>query len=362
MKKLLMLVFAMSSVLVTAWGQSDDVFYTEASRLTLTGKLFYDTPNPYHRVDTVKYKGFTEEENLQVRMSSGIACLFRTDSEFIEIKADYGYFGERNNTNGISTKGYDLYIRKNGEWVWAASGVSDKMKKGKSYRLLDYMDGSVHECLLYLPLYSEMNSVKIGVQRGSVMEPLENPSRHRIAVFGSSLTHGAGTSRAGMTWPAIFSRNTGIQMLSLGCSGNCKMQTYFTKVLCEADDVDALVFDCFANPNEKLIKERLFPFIEELQKAHPGKPLIFQIPVRRPSTNFNTRSKRVHTSKNGTAAELMKVACRRYQDVYVIYPEVDSNEYEATVDGTHCDNYGYISWEKSIRDELLKIFAEYDIR
>ena len=44
--------------------------FTEASDLTLIGKLFPDTPNPYHRVDTVKYKGFTKSENLQVRQSS----------------------------------------------------------------------------------------------------------------------------------------------------------------------------------------------------------------------------------------------------------------------------------------------------
>ena len=41
---------------------AQDLRYTEASDLTLVGKLFPDTPNPYHRVDTVKYKGFTKSE------------------------------------------------------------------------------------------------------------------------------------------------------------------------------------------------------------------------------------------------------------------------------------------------------------
>ena len=60
--------------------------YTEASELTLTGKLHTDTPNPYHRVDTVRYKGFTPTENFQVRMSSGIAVAFRTNSSAISIQ------------------------------------------------------------------------------------------------------------------------------------------------------------------------------------------------------------------------------------------------------------------------------------
>ena len=37
--------------------------YTEASDLTLIGKNQEDTPNPYHRVDTVRYKGFNKVEN-----------------------------------------------------------------------------------------------------------------------------------------------------------------------------------------------------------------------------------------------------------------------------------------------------------
>ena len=54
--------------------------YTEASELTLIGKIHESTSNPYHRVDTTMYKGFTKSENKQVRMSSGIAVVFQTNS------------------------------------------------------------------------------------------------------------------------------------------------------------------------------------------------------------------------------------------------------------------------------------------
>ena len=77
-----------------------------------------------------------------------------------------------------------------------------------------------------------------------------------------------------MSWPMQFMRNTGIQIFSLGCSGNCKMQPYFADVLAAAD-VDAIIFDAFSNPDADMIRERIFPFIERLQKAHPDIPLIF---------------------------------------------------------------------------------------
>ena len=72
MKKVILSILA---VLVSATLPAQ--VWTEASDLTLIGKIL-DTPNPYHRVDTVRYKGFTKSENLQVRCPAGLAVLFRT--------------------------------------------------------------------------------------------------------------------------------------------------------------------------------------------------------------------------------------------------------------------------------------------
>lgn len=151
--------------------------FTKASDLTLTGKLFYDIPNPYHRVDTVKFKGFTKGENQQVRTSSGIACLFSTNSKTITVLAEYGMPGYPNNTGGIAARGFDLYIRKGNQWLWAGSSVAYKLDNEARCTVVDNMDGSSHECLLYLPLYSEVNSVKIGVDEGSVLQGRGRPRR-----------------------------------------------------------------------------------------------------------------------------------------------------------------------------------------
>lgn len=335
--------------------------YTEASELTLTGKIHEDTPNPYHRVDTVKYKGFTEAENYQVRMSSGIAVAFRTNSSAISIMTTYGKPSFPTNTNGYSGRGYDLYIRCGGEWIYAESGLPNDSRPEKPFTLIKDMDGSMKECLLYLPLYSEVNSVRIGVYEGSALEAMENPFRHRIGVFGSSYTHGSSTSRAGMTYIAQLSRNTGLQMLSLGCSGNCKLQPYFADVLCDAD-VDALMFDSFSNPNPAQMKERLFPFIEKMLKAHPGKPLIFQRTIYREGRNFSMSQDDSERQKMETADSLMKIAVRKYPDVYYITPVAHSEDHNATVDGTHPDNYGYTLWARSIEKKVIKILKKYGIR
>ena len=223
MKKILSLLLAVllsGGALLSAQGRHH---YTEASALTLTGKLFPDTPNPYHRVDTVVHKGFTPTENLQVRESSGLAVAFRTNAKEITVKTVYGQMQFPTNTNGIAARGYDLYIREGGEWIFAAAAVRSQGTEDKTLTLIKDMDGSMHECLMYLPLYAEVNSVQIGIEEGAVIEALPNPFRHRVGIFGSSYTHGSSTSRGGMTYPAQFTRRTGIQILSLGCSGNSKL-------------------------------------------------------------------------------------------------------------------------------------------
>lgn len=363
MKKLLTAIaLGMITVLMSAQPPKDVVYsFTEAADLNLIGKILDDTPNPYHRVDTVKYKGFTVGENRQVRCSAGLAVLFKTNSTTISVKTDYGWQYNAVNTMGIAYRGYDLYIKDGDKWLWAASGATKHENGSENLVLIKNIDNSEKECMLYLPIYSECNSVKIGVQEGAEITALESPFRHRIGIFGSSYTHGISTSRPAMSYPMQLMRWTGLQFLSLGCSGNCKMQPYFAEVLCDAD-VDALVFDSFSNPDAAMIKERLFPFIEKIQSAHPDIPLIFQQTIYRERRNFDHATEKKENDKQEMAARLMKEACKKYKNVYFIQTNATDELHETSVDGTHPGDYGYTLWAKSIEKPLLKILKKYGIR
>ena len=359
--KRLAIIISLALLSISLNAQKAEYYYTEASDLNLIGKII-DTPNPYHRVDTVKYKGFTKGENDQVRSSAGLAVLFKTDSRSILVKPEYGYVNRATSTMGIALRGFDLYIKKDGKWLYAESQAPSDRNLNGTMALINNLPEGVKECMLYLPLYSELYSLGIGVEKGSKIEALESPFRHRVGIFGSSFTHGISTSRSGMSYPMQLMRWTGIQFLSLGCSGNCKMQPYFGQVLCDAD-VDALVFDAFSNPNAKMIQERLFPFIEQLQKSHPDIPLIFQQTIRRETRNFDTARDKIEQEKQDMAAKLMKEACKKYKNVYFIdCTDAADKLQETSVDGTHPGDYGYTLWAKSIEKPLLKILKKYGIQ
>lgn len=194
-KALTILLLLMATVAVPAQKKPVVYNFTEASSLTMVGKLMTDTPNPYHRVDTVRFKGFTTTENKQVRMSAGLAVAFRTDSKTIAVRTKYLDRGFPANTGGLAARGYDLYIRQDGKWLWAASNASYDQNPENDVTLINSMDGSMHECLMYLPILSEVESVKIGTDEGSVIEPIANPFRHRVGIFGSSFTQCVQTLR-----------------------------------------------------------------------------------------------------------------------------------------------------------------------
>lgn len=356
---LLALLFALASPMNV---QARGIQFVEASDLTMIGKLFPDTPNPYYRVDTDAYGGFTDSEFKQMHHSSGIAVLFRTDSESIFVKSDYAQVGNGGSTGILAVKGFDLYIKdKKGNWTWA--GITGGGKSGETKALLHFNEsGRMCECMLYLPLFSELKSVEIGVFEDRGLEPLPNPFKHRIGVFGSSFTQGYGCSRSGMTWTAQMARMTGMQFINFGCSGNSKLQDYFAEVLADAP-VDAYVFDAFSNPTADLIEERLIPFISILRAKNPDRPIVFIKSLHRSWRNFNADVDRRETDKMDMAEKMMKKVVKDFPNVYYVTTTNASDpRLDTTVDGTHPGDYGYTCMAESLKAPLLEILAKHGIR
>ena len=328
--------------------------YTDAQKLTVVSKLL-NTTNPYHRIDTKNYEGFTAGEATQARQSAGIAIAFKTNSDFIGIDAKYAKINARLD-RGMA--GFDLYIRKDGQWVWAWNNVPEKAVTGQ-FITLPLLQKSVDgwkECLLYLPLQSELSELQIVTDPDSTVEPLEQPFKGRIAVFGSSYTQGACAERPGLTYSAQLSRMTGYHFINMGFCGNSKLQQYFADALLDADNIDAYVFDAFSNPTPVEVQERLFPFIEKFQARKPGVPLIFIKTIYREKRNFNPAYDAREQAKMDMADSLMKIAVQKYPNVYWIdTTNTLDGTHEWTADGSHPSGYGYHLMAKSLLEPLTKI-------
>ncbi len=361
MKKVLLIAAALLFSSVASF--ADDRFYTEASELTLTGKVFQNTPNPYQRMDFTKYGSWTDKDVDLLEMSSGIIVSFKTNSPEIYVKPEFEKINQTN-ASGYAARGFDLYIKKDGRWLWAGScSYSRSLEKenGKERKLVENMDVSMKECIVYFPTFSKEKSVKIGVKEGSVIEKGEEPFRHRICLHGSSFMHGANTGRAGQTVPGYLSRMTGLGFLSLGVSGDCKMQPQFADALKDAD-VEAFVFDAFSNGSAKSVERNLFNFIETIQAAKPGVPMIFMRTIWRERRNFDLKHDKLERERDEMACKLMKEAVKKYKDVYFIESNATSEMHDTSQDGVHPGDWGYYLWADSVRKPILKILKKYGIK
>jgi len=236
----------------------------------------------------------------------------------------------------VAQKGLDLYIRSNGEWVFA--GVGRPKINGKNDRhdaaIISNMAEGEKECLLYLPLYDQLKKLEIGVDEKSVITPMENPFRHKIVVHGSSITHGIAAGRAGMAYSSRLGRDTGLYCINLGFSGQCTMQPEFASYLSRVE-ADAFVFDCFSNPSAEVINERFDAFVDTIRRTHPTTPLIFLQTIRRETRNFSTRIEKFEREKQAAAEAQVRDRMKTDKNIYFVDPgDLLGSDHIATADGT----------------------------
>ena len=363
MKKILSVAIA---VLIFHSLNAQQTRYYNAADLNVIGKAI-PTSKDFTRIDTSAYRFNDKVIDEFACHSTGLAVLFATDSPFIKAKWQTSPANASENMTAIAQKGLDLYIRQDGEWVFAGVG-RPQMDKGPEYAshegtIVKSMAPGRKECLLYLPLYDRLDSLFIGVEEGSYMEPLENPFKYRIVVKGSSVTHGLAASRPGMSYAARFGRDNGFYCFNLGFSGKSKLQEEYARYLADIEDVDAFIFDAFSNPSAEIINENFNRFVDMIREAHPDVPLIFMQTERRESRNFDTWREDFEAEKQAAAEKAVRERMKKDKHIYFI-PSDDflGDEHIATSDGSHPTDLGFTYMLESISPKILKILRKYGIR
>lgn len=335
--------------------------YTNAALLTIVNKPQSGGPL-FQRIDVERYPDLNSTVNRYYAFSTGLAVAFRTDSRNIRARWETLNKSDRFETPLIAQKGLDLYIRKEGGWVFAGTGTPQHATSHEA-PLIENMEEGMKECLLYLPLFDNVESLEIGVDSGAELEALPNPFRHKVVVIGSSITHGVGVSRPGMAYPARLERSLGIEFCNLGASGQCKLDSFYAQIAAETE-ADAFLFDTFSNPNAKQIEERLKDFVDRIRAAHPETPLIFLQTEVRETGNFNLKRRKFEYEKRMMAErELKNLKDAGYKNVYFINPGMPLGEdHEATADGVHPTDMGHERILKVIQPQIVKILRKHGVK
>jgi hypothetical protein len=215
--------------------------------------------------------------------------------------------------------------------------------------------------MLYLPLYNGVNLVEIGVPKGTALGPgpARPAGRKPIVFYGTSITQGASASRPGMTHVAILGRILDRPVINLGFSGNGRMEAEVTKFVRE---IDAAVFvlDCLPNMTAKDVEERAEPCVRLLRDARPATPILL-VEDRNYPDGFLIPSRR---ERNQTSQAALWGAYERLQQAgvghlhYLKAAELLGDDGEATTDGSHPSDLGFVRQAKAFEKPLRAILRQ----
>ena len=343
----------------TAEDGTDTLWY-DLRLLDIEGRGWSETKAFYDRLPAKAFGVVRDPVWSLGRNSAGICARFSTDATTIQARwklTSDNLSLPHMPATGVS--GLDLYVKHDGRWRWLA--VGQPKEKTNRAQLAAGLPAGEREFLLYLPLYNGVESVEIGLPKGTKLSKADAYPENRkpIVFYGTSITQGGCASRPGMVHTAILGRRLNCPVINLGFSGNGRMEPEMAVLLAELDPA-VYVLDCLPNMGPAQVTERIEPFVAELRKAHPETPILL-VEDRNYTDGFLIAGKRNHNAGNHAA---LKEAFERLKQAgskrvsYLAGEHLLGEDGEATVDSSHPTDLGFVrqadAFEPALRALLSK--------
>jgi len=356
-KVCVLVVFVIVTANATAQAEKEYQFI-DAQELVVVGQYKGATPKSYHRLDTVVMKTLPNRVAELAKNSAGIYIQFQSNSKSFRVKWVLDKYITLWNMTPLGVNGLDLYGYNGKSWQYVAA--ARPLKDSNDVVVINNLDGKLREYRLYLPLYSEIKELQIGIEKGAVINKPVAASSPKVVIYGSSITQGASASRPGMAYPAILGRSINCEFFNMGFSGSGKMELAMAKALA-AMPADVYILDCVPNPTPAQIQERALPFLKELRKLKPGIPIIMVESIFREDAWWDSeKNKRVKDQNQAFLNAYQQLKKENWEHLYYLPTAgLIGNDHEATIDGTHLTDVGFqrlaVAVEKILRQALAAI-------
>ena len=292
--------------------------------------------------------------------SAGLAIRFASDSPFIKAR-----WKSRNNVSmhhmtPTGIRGLDLYsLEGDSTWVSVNSASPSMTGPDNERTIINNMKPEMREYLLYLSLYDGVDSLYIGVDENSTLTMPSGPLTETVrpvVFYGTSLLQGGCANRPGMAHTNILRRRMNRDMINFGFSGNGQLDLEIADVLAAVPDPGMYVLDFVPNVSDEQIDTLMVPFVEKLEAAHPGIPILFVEDPMFSQARLDTRMHDEVTRRNGLMKAKYEKLAARYPNLYYL-PNTDiiGHDNEACVDGLHFTDVGFMRYSDLLEPILRNI-------
>lgn len=293
--------------------------------------------------------------------TSGAQIGFRTNSKTVSVRVTLNGSAGMYHMPPTGECGVDAYIGRAGAWLHAGTARFEPGVMEYESPLFTSAEPELRSYMLNLPLYKGVKEIWIGLEPGAeVLPPEPYDSDQKVVFYGTSITQGGCASRPGMSYTNILSRRINLEFINLGFSGNGKGEPELARLCADIADPACLVLDYEGNADSTEHYCSTLPvFVDIYRKQHPDVPIIVISRIAYGREPFEPEAYEQRMKRKNFQRELvrkLKEAGDRhitFFDGEVLLPEPG----EATVDGVHPTDAGFIQMADGIEPVLRKVLA-----
>ncbi len=295
--------------------------------------------------------------DLQQRTAGARIC-FRSDTTSVHVRADLGPTVSFAHMPATGHSGFALYVGepyRTQPWGFAfPQGNETSFER----QLLANLSPRMREYTLYLPLYSGVKKLEIGLSNGARIEKPSAPAVAKPAVFyGTSITQGGCANTADADYASIVGRLLNIDTINLGFSGNGKGEPELAQLIGEID-ASLVALDYVANVDVPRLRKTLPVFIRILREKRPELPIVIMSKIVYCGCSAHASARANHEAQRDTILECY-ARLRRAGDTNVHF--VDGNAllphgaWLAHSDGGHPTSVGFQLMAERLAPQIASI-------
>lgn len=295
-------------------------------------------------------------------MPSGGVVRFRSNTTAVTLRVAHAKPVQMWNMPASGYYGIDIYVNEGGGPRYWGSTRPTTTDLAYETEIFADITPAEREYILYLPTYSTLERLEIGLSDGATLLPPSPYALPKPVVFyGSSITQGGCATRPGNGYVPTLGRLLHVEVVNEGYSGNGLGEPEVAELLSEIDAACfVLDFHCNVTTVDGLQQVHA-PFYRTLRAAHPDMPILILSMLALPLELHNKATLQKRLGQTAVLRATYEEAVRNgdrnvhfFDGAWLLTPDSAG----AFVDGIHPTDLGFATMAERLAPVLHSILFE----
>ena len=193
---------------------------------------------------------------------SGVRIRFETNSQMVELEADFDVSEEPNSYLCLSCNNEILALQK--------------VNSNESTWRFELPESGMCAYEIWLPVFATAKLRSLCVEEGFSLMPTED-ARLKWLTYGSSITLCRSSENPCLTWPSVAARKHELNLTSMGYGGECHLDSNIGRAMrdCDADIITMkLGINVYGNSslNSRTFCAAVIGMVQIIREKHPRTP------------------------------------------------------------------------------------------